>query len=124
MGPRVGFAVVAGRSMEPTLCDGDLLLVGWGMPVRPGRLALVRLPEGPDGPRVLAVKRVTGRDPGDATRWWVERDNPREGVDSWLVGGIPDTDVCARVLFRVPRRLGRLARVAGSRPPFGMDRLG
>ena len=32
--------------------------------------------------------------------WWVERDNPAEGVDSWLVGAIPDGDVLAVV--RVP----------------------
>jgi hypothetical protein len=110
--------------MEPTLHDGDLLLVGWGMPVRPGRLAVVRLPEGPGGPRGLAVKRVTGRDPGDPARWWVERDNPREGVDSWLVGGIPEGDVRARVLVRLPGWLARMARASASRPPFGTDRLG
>lgn len=110
--------------MEPTLRDGDVLLVGWGMPVRPGRLAVVRLPEGPRGARGLAVKRVTGRDPGDPTRLWVERDNPREGVDSWLVGGIPDDDVCAVVLGRMPRWLAWVARPSGSRPPFGTDRLG
>jgi hypothetical protein len=37
----------------------------------------------------------------------VERDNPADGVDSWLVGAIPADDVVARVLGRVwpPRRL-------------------
>ena len=96
---RFGFAVVHGRSMLPTLRDGDRLLVLHGVPPRPGRTAVVRLPDG-----VLAVKRVTRREPDG---WWVERDNPDEGVDSWSVGAIPDRDVVARVLLRVwprPRR--------------------
>jgi phage repressor protein C with HTH and peptisase S24 domain len=97
---RVGFAIVRGRSMEPTLREGDRLLVRYGAPPRIGRLAVVRLPDGP-----LAVKRVTRR-VDDA--WWVERDNPDEGVDSWVVGAIPDHDVIGRVLLRVwPPRLAR-----------------
>ncbi len=69
-----GRVVVAGRSMEPALRDGDWLAVGWRRAVRPGRLVVVRLPGGP-----LAVKRAFRR---VAEGWWVERDNPGEGVDS------------------------------------------
>ena len=97
---RVGLAVVRGRSMLPTLRDGDRLLVVHGARPRTGSPAVVRLPGG-----VLGVKRVTRREPGG---WWVERDNPEEGVDSWSVGAIPDRDVVARVVARVwprPRRL-------------------
>jgi phage repressor protein C with HTH and peptisase S24 domain len=79
--------------MQPTYRDGDLLLVLHGGRPRPGRVAVVRLPDG-----VVAVKRVVRREPGG---WWVERDNPREGVDSWSVGAIPDDRVVARVLARV-----------------------
>jgi len=79
--------------MQPTLYDGDRLLVLHGAAPRTGGLAVVRLPDG-----VVAVKRVTRR---EAEGWWVERDNPREGVDSWLVGAIPEDDVLARVLVRV-----------------------
>ena len=109
---RLGLADVRGRSMLPTLRDGDRLLVLHGGRLRPGGLAVVRLPDG-----VLAVKRVVRREPGG---WWVERDNPREGVDSWLVGAIPDADVVARVLCRVwpPRRRRLQRRSSGmSRPP-------
>jgi len=97
-----GFAVVRGRSMQPTLYDGDRLLVRHGAVPRPGRLTVVRLPDG-----VVAVKRATRR---EAHGWWVERDNPREGVDSALVGAIPDKDVIAVVICRVwpqPRVLPR-----------------
>ncbi len=100
--PRLGFATVRGRSMEPTLHEGDRLLVAWDLPPRAGRMALVQLPDGPDGARPLSVKRVSGPDPQDPGSWWVERDNPREGVDSWQAGGVPDADVRARVLTRVP----------------------
>jgi Peptidase S24-like len=93
--------------MQPTLSDGDLLLVRWGARPRPGRVAVVRLPPGPDGPRPLAVKRLTRRTRGG---WWVERDNPAEGVDSWQVGAIDDVDVVAVVLGRLWPRPGIVRR--------------
>lgn len=80
--------------MEPTLLDGDLLLVRTGEPPAPGALVVVRLPGRPG----LAVKRAVRR---DADGWWVERDNPREGADSWLVGAVPETDVVAKVVRRL-----------------------
>ena len=99
-GARLGMAVVRGRSMLPTLRDGDRLLVVHGASPRVGWLAVVRLPDG-----VVAVKRVTRR---ESSGWWVERDNPAEGVDSWTVGVVPDDDVVALVLARLwpaPRRM-------------------
>ena len=86
--------------MEPTLRQGDVLLLLHGGRPRVGRLLVVRLPDG-----VVAVKRAVRR---ERDGWWVERDNPREGVDSWSVGPIPDRDVVARVLARVgpPRAVG------------------
>lgn len=97
----LGMARVAGRSMAPTLLDGDLLAVRWGAVPRVGTLVVARLP----GDRPLSVKRATARRGGG---WWLERDNPGEGVDSWLVGSVPDEDVLAVVLGRIwprPRRL-------------------
>lgn len=137
---RWGLAVVRGRSMLPTLRDGDVLLVRYSTRPRVGRLAVVRLPGG-----VVAVKRVTRRVPVNgpgaghgpapavdhahgadhgvqhgaehgAQGWWVERDNPDEGVDSWTVGEIRDADVLARAYGRVwPPHL-RLGPVGRLRP--------
>jgi phage repressor protein C with HTH and peptisase S24 domain len=89
---RLGRVLVRGRSMEPTLYDGDHLVVVYGGRPRPGRLAVVRLPGAP-----LSVKRLAFH---ETTGWWVERDNPAEGVDSWQVGAVPDVDVVATVLVR------------------------
>jgi hypothetical protein len=107
---RLGVAVVSGRSMEPTLHDGDRLLVLWGARPRAGRLAVVRLPASSSGPRPASVKRVTGPAPGEPGAWWVERDSPAMGVDSWLVGGISERDVLGRVLLRLPAFTGRVWR--------------
>ena len=89
---RLGRVLVRGRSMEPTLYDGDHLLVLYGGTPRPGRLAVVRLPGAP-----LSVKRLAFRDGPD---WFVERDNPAEGVDSWQAGAVAERNVVAVVLFR------------------------
>jgi phage repressor protein C with HTH and peptisase S24 domain len=99
--PRLGMAIVSGRSMLPTLEDGDRLLVAFGVRPRAGSVVVVRLPGSP-----LSVKRAVRRVPEG---WWVERDNPAEGVDSWLVGAVPDEDVVAVAVLRLwpPRRLTR-----------------
>jgi hypothetical protein len=100
--------------MEPTLVDGDRLLVRWftaatpaGRSVpRPGSVVVVRLP----GDRPPAVKRLLTRRPEG---WWVERDNPAEGVDSWQVGAVGDDGLLGVVRARVWPRPGRVA----VRPP-------
>lgn len=89
--------------MQPTLRDGDLLLVRWGGVPTPGAVVVCRLPDG-----TAAVKRVLAADPDG---WWVERDNPAEGVDSWLVGAIRPGDMLGLVVCRLwpPRRLRRIS---------------
>ena len=96
---RFGLATVRGRSMQPTLVDGDRLLVRYGAVPDAGDLVVVRLPADAAGaPRPLAVKRAAHAEPDG---WWVERDNPAEGVDSWSVGVVLHRDVVAVVVARV-----------------------
>lgn len=84
------------------MSEGDLLLALWGLRVRPGQVAVVRLPPDASGrPRPVSVKRVSGPDPDAAQRWWLDSDNPREGVTSFEVGSIADEDVLAVVLVRL-----------------------
>jgi nickel-type superoxide dismutase maturation protease len=97
-----GIVVVRGTSMEPNLRDGDRLLVRWGdRRARPGAVAVVRLPDRP-----LSIKRLAFREPDG---WWVERDNPAVGVDSWQVGAIPDADLIGVALLRLSPSPGRIA---------------
>jgi nickel-type superoxide dismutase maturation protease len=97
-------ARVRGRSMLPTLRPGDRLLVRYDGRPQAGSLVLVRFPGRP-----LAVKRLLRREPDGG--WWVERDNPREGVDSWSLGAVAESDLVAVVIFRLWPRPGLL------RPP-------
>ena len=106
-GGRWGLARVHGRSMEPTLLERDLLLVRHGASPRPGQVCVVRLPDG-----TVAVKRAVRL---EHQGWWVERDNPRAGVDSWQVGAVPEADVVAVALVRVWPRPGRLRPRSGRR---------
>ena len=97
---------VRGRSMMPTYVDGDLLLVLRGAAPRVGRAAVVRLPPTLGGrPRPLAVKRVSGLDPDDPSRWWIDSDNPAEGVTSFDVGSLGRDDIEAVVIALVRRTL-------------------
>jgi hypothetical protein len=106
--------------MEPTLHDGDRLLIRYAGVPAPGRLAVVRLPPEADGtPRPVAVKRLSRLvDEG----WWVERDNPAEGVDSWLVGAVPARDVVATVVLRLWPRPALLRRPPGGSTPDAAPR--
>lgn len=98
---------VHGRSMLPTYREGDVLLVVRGIRPRAGRPAVVRLPPGPDGrPRPVSVKRVTGPDPDDSTRWWIDSDNAAEGVTSFEVGSLDDESILAVVVGLLRRGLG------------------
>src|SRR3954452_212757 len=91
---RLGVAVVRGRSMTPTLNDGDRLLVRYAAAPRPGAIAIVRFADG-----VVAVKRLDHR---SSDGWWVVRDNAFEGRDSWSGGAIAEhDDVLAMVVARL-----------------------
>lgn len=98
-------ALVRGRSMEPTLRDGDRLLVRYAVTPRAGDVAVVRFADG-----VVAVKRL---DHHGADGWWVSRDNPREGRDSWSAGAVADDQVLARVRLRLWPRPGRVPGPVG-----------
>jgi peptidase S24-like protein len=105
--PLLGMAIVRGRSMTPTLLEGDRLLVRYGATPVPGRLAVVRFADG-----VVAVKRL---DHEASDGWWVVRDNAFEGRDSWSGGAIAADGVLALVLLRLWPKPGRLPGA----PPVG-----
>ncbi|MGB0101672.1 MAG: S24/S26 family peptidase [Nocardioides sp.] len=87
-----------GRSMEPTLAEGDRLLVSYRRPVRAGDIVVARFPDG-----TVAVKRAVGRrtTATGAPGWWLLSDHPDEGVDSRHRGPVSEADVMAVTLARV-----------------------
>lgn len=87
---RLGMAVVRGRSMLPTLREGDRLVVRYDdRDPSPGQLVVARLPGG-----VVAVKRVTACSSGDVV---LESDNAREGFSGIVDGRAVLAVVVARV---------------------------
>lgn len=108
---RWGFALVRGRSMEPTLRAGDRLLVQHGVKPVPGSLVVARFPDG----AVVVKRAVEARATrAGAAGWWLLSDNPDEGVDSRHRGAIPATEVLAVVRGRVWPLLRWPARRAGA----------
>jgi SOS-response transcriptional repressor LexA len=107
-----GFAIVRGRSMLPTLVEGDRLLVRHrpsARSLRAGRLVVCAPPGRP-----IAVKRLGSRHDG---AWWVTSDNAGEGTDSREFGPLPDWSVVALVMGRVWPRPSPLRRSAAESPP-------
>lgn len=96
--------VVADRSMEPTLVDGQGLVAVRSGRARPGQL---RCLEHPLRPGFWLVKRVVSVDetPGGDALMTVSSDNRTvDAVDSRRFGPVP-VDGSYRVLLRIPRRL-------------------
>ena len=85
---RIGTVLVRGPSMVPTLYAGDCLLVGRGLPIRPGDLVVARYRERPS---LLVVKRAVRPVDGG---WELASDN------EFVTGPTGVADVEARVLFR------------------------
>ncbi|CAN5731920.1 hypothetical protein BH24CHL5_BH24CHL5_10940 [soil metagenome] len=100
---------VSGHSMEPTLIDGDWLLVdplGYtGHPPLPGELVVVRDPRRRDR---LLVKRVN--DIRGEGRLQLIGDHAAHKGDGDEIGLIDPTDVIGRpwLRYRPARRMGRL----------------
>lgn len=95
---------VTGRSMEPTLHDGEFVLVNPRRRIpRAGRLAVARHPTMRDdstGDRLLVIKRVGHTDERGVH---LISDNPTEGTDSRTWGPVPPGDMVGTVTVVLDR---------------------
>jgi nickel-type superoxide dismutase maturation protease len=96
---------VVGRSMEPTLTEGQYVLVDRGRVPRPGQLAVANHPDRPD---LLVVKRVA--EVTAAGRFELASDNPSAGTDSRTWGPVPAEAVVGAVTLLLDRPSARLER--------------
>jgi len=107
--------VVAGASMEPTLADGDRVLVDlWSYRQRGPRLGEVVLLDGPLPDEPPMLKRVAPAPPGAARRFdpllwngegselgvWVLGDADAGSLDSRSFGPVPASRIRGRVVLR------------------------
>jgi phage repressor protein C with HTH and peptisase S24 domain len=102
---RWGFALVTGRSMAPTLAEGDRLLVSYRRTPGAGDVVVARFADGTVAVKRAAERRTTRT---GAPGWWLLSDDPDAGVDSRHRGVVGDADVIAVTVARVwprPRRL-------------------
>lgn len=86
--------LVAGPSMEPSLRNGDWVLVRLTTRLRPGDVAVMAHPHRPD---LRIIKRLVHREPGG---WWVLGDRPDASDDSRKFGPVADSCMIGRVALR------------------------
>ena len=98
---------VRGPSMSPALHDGDVVLVRFDAPVRPGDVVLVTWASRPGQ---LSVKRAVRREAGG---WWVRGDNPFGSTDSATLGPARVEAVVAARLWPRPGRIAPSRRGDG-----------
>lgn len=105
---------VAGRSMEPALCDGDYLLaVRLRRSPRRGDVVVVGDPRTEGFDLVKRVAAAPGEEAPDGRRlgpgeMWVVGDHPEESTDSRTLGPLEIERVGGLVVFRYwpPARFG------------------
>lgn len=96
---RLRRVAVRGPSMSPTVHDGDVLVVAFGVAVRPGDVVLVRWAARAEQ---LSVKRAVRAAGGG---WEVRGDNPYGSTDSRTLGPAQVAGVVRFRLWPWPWRL-------------------
>jgi hypothetical protein len=91
---------VRGPSMAPTVRDGDVVVVRFGVPPEAGDLVLVRWAARPGQ---LSIKRARSPEPGGL--WQVFGDNRFASTDSGALGPAEVLGVVRWRLWPRPRRL-------------------
>jgi signal peptidase I len=80
LGGPATYVIVAGRSMEPTLDSGALVMVRQRGSYGNGDIVAFRVPEGKPGEGAIVIHRIVG---GSADEGFVVRGDNKEGPDPW-----------------------------------------
>jgi len=97
LGGNMSYIIVSGRSMLPTLENGDLVLAQRGNVYSKGDVLAYAVPEGVPGAGVLIIHRVIG---GDARRGYILQGDNREGADPWRP---QPRDIRGEMIWSLPR---------------------
>ena len=111
LGGPAAYVIVSGKSMEPTLKNGDLVVALERSSYRVGDVVAYRVPKGEQGAGALVIHRITG---GSARTGYVLRGDNRQGEDLWRP---KPHDVAGDMRVRIPR-IGLLFSFV--RTPLGM----
>ncbi|MCP3856576.1 MAG: signal peptidase I [Actinomycetia bacterium] len=95
-GTRIGFTVAIGRSMEPAIRGGDLVITRTVSDYEVGDVIVYRVPEGDAGEGHQVIHRITG---GSGTEGFVTTGDNRDHPDPWRPG---TGDVVGREWFTIP----------------------
>lgn len=101
LGGSTQYVIVSGTSMEPTLYEGDLVVVRERARYEVGDVIAVRVPEGAAGPADVVIHRIVA---GNETDGYITQGDNRRAHDEWRA--MPD-DILGTRLVRVPK-LGAL----------------
>ena len=80
LGGTSSWTVVVGRSMEPTLDSGDLVVTRAQSDYAVGDVIVYKIPEGSAGEGVMVIHRITG---GSASEGFITTGDNREHSDPW-----------------------------------------
>ncbi len=97
LGGPAAYVIVSGKSMEPTLKNGDLVVALERSSYRAGDVVAYRIPEGERGAGALVIHRITG---GSARAGYVLQGDNRSGKDLWRP---QPRDIAGDMRVRLPR---------------------
>jgi signal peptidase len=97
LGGPAGYAVVSGRSMQPTLHVGDLVLTHKQGAYAAGDVVVFRVPEGEPGAGGKVIHRIVG---GSADEGFVVQGDNKNAPDIWHP---TKHDIVGKMWFSVPR---------------------
>ncbi len=97
LGGPAAYVIVSGKSMEPTLHNGDFVVALRKSSYRVGDVVAYRIPEGDPGAGSLVIHRVIG---GSGGAGYVTQGDNREGRDLWEP---KPRDILGSMFVRVPR---------------------